>query len=438
VELTLKKSEIPAHLLKYFRQKTTTTNYKPGDLVNIPHLVAEALRTDGWILRQDIIWQKPSPMPESCKNRCTKAHEYVFLLAKRSGYYMDMDAIKERAIEGTDLGLLRSRIDEPSGMVSGSLTPTVRKPLADGVDSREGNPSGKSNKRSVWSIDDHAGLRDWLAANAPELLEQYLRESSNKGDVWRVSSFGYPGAHFATYPPKLIEPMIKAGTSEKGCCAKCGTPWRRVTEEKQLKRERPNDYVKRTGEEGTGNSCANTVAGVEVRTVGWEPGCECFGKQVKRKVVVPAETEAEKAARHDGKAFSPERFTSGNMYNNSAMTETGWMSGALGSKGGEQTVVVYESDLPLAEHPVIPCTVLDPFLGSGTTSEVCLRLGRRSVGIDLSEQYLLKNAIPRICGVLYSIPKLVHLVPHKVRKPMVLGRKVNATEGTEIGDGSGG
>lgn len=124
-----------------------------------------------------------------------------------------------------------------------------------------------------------------------------------------MASQGYPGAHFATYPPKLIEPCIKAGTSEKGCCAECGAPWKRIVEEKKLTRERPNDYVKRTGEEGTGNSCPNTVDGVETKTVGWEPTCGCDGE-------------------------------------------------------------------------VVPCMVADVFMGSGTTGDVCVMLGRRAVGID--------------------------------------------------------
>lgn len=116
-----------------------------------------------------------------------------------------------------------------------------------------------------------------LAESVPEDLLEFFQsvDVDNRGDVLRIASSGYPGAHFATYPPRLIEPMIKAGTSEKGCCVKCGAPWKRLTKKEKLKRERPNDYVKRTGEEGTGNSCANSVAGVSVETLGWEPTCKC-------------------------------------------------------------------------------------------------------------------------------------------------------------------
>ncbi|MGL6095358.1 MAG: DNA methyltransferase [Fimbriiglobus sp.] len=147
--------------------------------------------------------------------------------------------------------------------------------------------------------------------------------------------------------------MILAGTSAKGCCRDCGTPWKRVTEETKMTRDRPNDYVKRTGEEGTGNSCPNSAAGVEVRTVGWEPGCEC-----------------------------------------------GWESGCECGSG---------------EDTVVPCTVLDPFIGSGTTCVVALSHGRRAVGIDLSEKYLTDNAVVRVSGELLSRPATADLVPGKKR-----------------------
>ena len=134
------------------RRSNKLVGYKDKDLIGIPWLLAFALRKDGWYLRQDIIWNKPNPMPESVKDRCTKSHEYIFLLSKSKNYYYDNEAIKEPTKE--------NRAGSYSGIAKGNTT---------------------KNKRSVWTV--------------------------NKKP--------YKGAHFATFPPELIEPCIKAG-SQKG------------------------------------------------------------------------------------------------------------------------------------------------------------------------------------------------------------------------------
>lgn len=357
--------------------KSPTKSLPSGNLVGIPWRVALALQADGWVLRQDIIWYKPSPMPESVRNRCTKAHEYVFLLTKSNRYYCDMEAIKSPATE--------SHLNRQKGMYH--------------YNDEEGREAAKanmilgsreiytSNKRSVWTVDDERAIVDWLAENNPEILADYLRQSGNKSDVWRIASQGYPGTHFATFPPRLIEPCILAGTSEKGSCAKCGAPWKRVVEERKLTRERPNEYVKyadtshekkqntpgKTPQNGWDalrakdkaqrkegvNSCSNSVAGrersetgngVEVETVGWEPTCRCECGEIR------------------------------------------------------------------------PCVVLDPFIGSGTTCVVSLEHGRFSIGIDLSEDYLRFNAVPRIEGIMLGTPYLRALLP--IREIMKRGHPI--------------
>jgi DNA modification methylase len=141
------------------------TGLKPKDLVGIPWLVAFALRADGWWLRQEIIWSKPNTMPESVKDRCTKSHEHIFLLAKSERYYFDAEAIKEPAI-GAD----RIR----SGQFGGN------------------KHNGSTTKHSDGSIFNQATMR-------------------NKRDVWTIATSPFPEAHFATFPPKLIEPCILAG-----------------------------------------------------------------------------------------------------------------------------------------------------------------------------------------------------------------------------------
>ena len=140
---------------------------KEKDLIGIPWLLAFALRKDGWYLRQDIIWHKPNPMPESVKDRCTKSHEYIFLLSKSKNYYYDNEAIKEPA---KDWGT-RDRTN------------------------------GKYHNKGT-GLSPHTGL----SKSYP---------TKNKRSVWTVTSKPYKEAHFATYPPDLIEPCIKAG-SRKG------------------------------------------------------------------------------------------------------------------------------------------------------------------------------------------------------------------------------
>lgn len=217
--------------------------YEKGELLGLPWMIARCLQQAGWILRQDIIWAKKSPMPESVTDRCTRSHEYVFMFTKTQGYFYDAEAIKEES---------------------------------------DSSPTGK-NRRSVWSI----------------------------------GSTPYKGAHFATMPTTLAEICISAGTSKIGCCPECGSPWARVIEKEKIVRSRPNDYVKRTGEAGTGNSCANSVAGVATKTIRWDASCECG-----------------------------------------------------------------------SDEPLIPCTVLDPFAGSGTTLAVAEELGRNSIGIELNPEYV--------------------------------------------------
>jgi DNA modification methylase len=141
---------------------------KPKDLIGIPWRVAFALQADGWYLRQDIIWHKPNPMPESVRDRCTKAHEYIFLLSKSARYYYDADAISETSVEAP-----RKR-EKNNG--ESAVDTKMR-----GHDCNCGN-SGKRNRRSVWT----------------------------------VTTQPFKGAHFAVFPPKLITPCILAGSPVGG------------------------------------------------------------------------------------------------------------------------------------------------------------------------------------------------------------------------------
>lgn len=145
---------------------------KQKDLIGIPWRVAFALQADGWYLRQDIIWSKPNPMPESVTDRCTKAHEYIFLLSKNPRYYFDSEAIKEPLAESS-LGRLKQNVEAQIG--------TTR---ANGGAKTNGNFKAAGN------------------------LETGVR---NRRTVWTVTTKPFKGAHFATFPPDLIEPCVLAG-----------------------------------------------------------------------------------------------------------------------------------------------------------------------------------------------------------------------------------
>jgi DNA modification methylase len=177
---------------------------KNKDLVGIPWRVAFALQQDGWYLRQDIIWHKPNPMPESVRDRCTKSHEYIFLLSKNNKYYYDNESIKEDTVT----------------KVTGNIRFGGNK-YGDSTDIKHATKSGNIYQPT---------------------------KKRNKRTVWTVSTKPYKGAHFATFPMDLIEPCVLAGCPEK-VCADCGEPYTREVEtvKTEINTERKNslspDYI---------------------------------------------------------------------------------------------------------------------------------------------------------------------------------------------------
>jgi DNA modification methylase len=263
-------------------RKRERGNLKPKDLCGIPWRVAFALQADGWWLRSDIIWSKPNPMPESVTDRPTKAHEYLFLLTKSARYYYDADAVREDSLD-----------------------------LHGGGQPRYSIKTTKAYK-----------------AGTNEFIDYERGSGRNRRTVWHIATAPYSGAHFATYPPALVEPCIKAGTSERGVCPECGKPWERVVEKSKPPDEvftntaQPSDnYVSggswRGGGKGSGQKLTKWMSENPTTTLGWQRTCEC-----------------------------------GTM------------------------------------EPPQPATILDPFAGSGTTLQVARALGRNGVGLDLSLEYL--------------------------------------------------
>ena len=159
----------PSRELTLLPKKSVPNSCKPKDLIGIPWMLAFALRDDGWYLRQDIIWHKTNPMPESVRDRCTKSHEYIFLFSKKPKYYFDSDAIKENA-----------------------------------------KPDNSVRDR------DHSKLNNTPGRTRMGGLKTNHYTKRNKRDVWRIATRPYKEAHFATFPEQLIEPCILAGSRPDG------------------------------------------------------------------------------------------------------------------------------------------------------------------------------------------------------------------------------
>jgi DNA modification methylase len=185
-------------------QGRSLAGLKEKDLIGIPWRVAFALQADGWCLRQDIIWAKPNPMPESVRDRCTKSHEYIFMLTKSARYYYDADAIKTPPSEALLVqvadGYAGSSTEQYSS--GGAQDASVTK-------SRIVENARKKVEKQRGHSRRHAGFNArWDALTKTE--QQAL--GVNKRDVWTVATNPYAGAHFATFPPALIEPCILAGS----------------------------------------------------------------------------------------------------------------------------------------------------------------------------------------------------------------------------------
>lgn len=215
------------------RRARGSSGLKPKDLVGVPWMVAFALRGDGWYLRRDHVWHKPNAMPESVFDRCATDHEYVFQFSKRARYYFDAEAIREPTLS-----------DAPSG--NGFVRP---------------ESVGHSGRGS------RANPARWQPT-----------EKRNRRSVWSINTEPYPGEHFATWPTKLVEIPIRAGTSERGCCSTCGAPWRRLT---TVGYENPGNRTSNGPRSIECRHIAGGTAGYAVRkikiveTTGWAPGCAC-------------------------------------------------------------------------------------------------------------------------------------------------------------------
>jgi site-specific DNA-methyltransferase (adenine-specific) len=205
---------------------------KNNELRGIPWKLAFALKDDGWKLIQEIIWEKPNCLPESVTKRCTSSHESIFLFAKSKKYYFDHEAIKE-PLTRPEEGLRK--------------TPAV-------FGGRDKFTQAKEQSR-LHSGNPYLGTSDG---------------KRNKRSVWHISTVAYKAAHFACFPPKLAENCLKAGTSEKGVCSVCGSPFKRVI-------EKTGEFQRRWSTNNADGSPYNKQGSLQnvYQTVDWQPSCSC-------------------------------------------------------------------------------------------------------------------------------------------------------------------
>lgn len=209
---------------------------KNGNLLGIPWRVVLSLQEYGWILRQDVIWSKPDPMPASVTNRCVTSHEYIFLLVKRPGYYYDHVAV---STPSKDPGRV---------VITTEKSLSYMQAIANG---KKPSGNGKLGSKII-----HSPI-------------------TNARSVWMMSGEDFPEAHFATYPPELPTRCIKAGTSRKGCCPHCGKCWKRIIDKTRTPtRPAKHSKIKGRSKEEIGNRDPERHV-TELVTLGWEPGCDC-------------------------------------------------------------------------------------------------------------------------------------------------------------------
>jgi DNA modification methylase len=260
-----------------FRGKPFSTiggGLKPKDLCGVPWRCALALQDDGWYLRSDIIWAKPNPMPESVTDRPTKAHEYIFLLARSERYFWDADAVREKATSATT--------KMPDGWDTGKG--------AHGSFHRNGREKGRRTDKQGQTADvaangrRYAGFNDrWDEAEA----NGSAPSGRNCRTVWTINPQPWAEAHFATYPEELVRRCLLAGTSERGACPTCGAPWRR---EKQPTPEYAALFGSNHGADanrhGEGYRKRSPAVTADYVTTGWSPSCRCKPTEPRPCVVL--------------------------------------------------------------------------------------------------------------------------------------------------------
>ena len=257
------------------RSRRPVDGLKPKDLVGIPWMLAFALRADGWYLRAEIIWAKGmsfcpsyagSVMPESVTDRPTRSHEQIFLLTKSERYFYDHEAVKEQGVYQAG-----TRAAKGSGTREGN---------------RRGSPKqdGTGNRRTT-------GFNERYFAPDDDGYATYDGKR-NLRTVWAIGVEPFNEAHFATFPPDLVDPCLRAGTSQKGACVACGAPWERIVEYEPMPEEIKQQFEaarNRTADDhGRDDGFTTRRPNYTRKRIGetWEPTCACGESHVVPCVVM--------------------------------------------------------------------------------------------------------------------------------------------------------
>lgn len=332
----------------------------PKQRLLLPARVALALQDDGWWIRSEIIWAKGlsfcptysgSCMPSSVKDRPTDSHEMVYLLSKKPRYFYDADAVREA----------------DGGRGSGNVA------------AKSGDETGGPGCNIARSV-------PWKAGGGRNLRT-----------VWTINPQGYKEAHFATFPEALVKPCILAGTSEKGACSECGAPWRRVVERDLSGCETEWSEVRdvRNAEEiARFLRASREAAGLTRKAVDDALGTKTLYSWFEGRpagIETPTIEQWEKLKPiigFDGRHDADVARTKLVEVTNRKPKRADLIAPSENQAQPKRTTTGWEPTCEHADAPVVPCVVLDPFSGSGTTGVVALRLGRDYAGCEISPEYL--------------------------------------------------
>ena len=328
-------------------ERQSVAGIPPKNLMGQPWRAAFALQDDGWILRSAICWHKPNPMPESTRDRPTSAYEMIFLLSKQKRYFYDREAVRE-------IGPSNGRVVQPYQKGAKNI--------------------GHENRRT-------AGLASEMVVNG-----------ANARNVWQIPTQGRPDAHFATFPDRLAQRCILAGTSEKGVCGKCSAPWRRkgASNNPELVAQSLKAYM--TAKSLSRSDLATQVGIYPGNFWNWEHGG------------TPTVDMWQKVSDALDIGLSWEDFSEQAEYINETKNSD-LVEDTHVKRFSTRSLKVTQTTgwQPTCGHnsAPVPAIVLDPFVGSGTTVAVAQSLGRCGIGLDLNAEYL-DIAVKRITSGKYD------------------------------------